>query len=80
MPGKVCTFLFVATCAAGQQMLFEGKTWWHPVEVLAADDKEGHGTGTPGLDRADPGETESGHGADEWCRDSRCRAPASNPQ
>jgi hypothetical protein len=37
---------------AAQQPRFDGKTLWHHVEVLAADDMEGRGIGTPGLERA----------------------------
>src|SRR5438046_286454 len=47
------TLLSIAICAAAQQQHFDGKTWWHQVEVLAADDMEGRGTGTAGLDRAE---------------------------
>jgi hypothetical protein len=42
-----------AICSVAQQTRFDGKTWWHHVEVLAADDMEGRGTGTPGLQRAE---------------------------
>jgi hypothetical protein len=31
---------------------FDGKSWWHHVEVLAADDMEGRGLGSAGLKRA----------------------------
>jgi hypothetical protein len=46
-------FVWVALCAAAEQQHFDGKSWWHHVEILAADDMEGRGTGTPGLERAE---------------------------
>ena len=46
-------FLLATVYAAGQQQLFDGKTWWHHVEVLAADDMEGRGVGSDGLSRAE---------------------------
>ena len=46
-------FLSATAYAAGQQQLFDGKTWWHHVEVLAADDMEGRGVGSDGLSRAE---------------------------
>jgi hypothetical protein len=45
--------LLVAICATAQQRHFDGKSWWRHVEVLSADDMEGRGTGTLGLDRAE---------------------------
>ena len=45
--------LLVAICSMAQKPRFDGKTWWHHVEVLAADDMEGRGTGSPGLQRAE---------------------------
>src|SRR5437868_11241653 len=45
--------LLVAICATAQQRRFDGKRWWNHVEILAADDMEGRGTGTPGLERAE---------------------------
>jgi hypothetical protein len=45
--------VWVEFCAAAQQPRFDGKTWWHHVEVLAADNMEGRGTGSPGLQRAE---------------------------
>jgi hypothetical protein len=53
MPRRVGALLFAAICATGQHAPFDGGSWWHHVEVLAADDKEGRGTGSPGLDRAE---------------------------
>src|SRR5690348_16456673 len=53
MPRRISTYLFVAICAAGQHTAFDGRSWWHHVEVLAADDKEGRATGSLGLDRAE---------------------------
>lgn len=44
--------VLITMYAAAQQQHFDGKTLWHHVEVLAADDMEGRGTGTPGLERA----------------------------
>jgi hypothetical protein len=41
-----------AAVIAAQQRHFDGRTSWRHVEVLAADDMEGRGTGTPGLERA----------------------------
>ena len=29
-----------------------GATWWRHVQILAADDMQGRGTGTPGYDKA----------------------------
>lgn len=46
-------FLLAAIHLAAQQQPFDGKSWWHHVEVLAGDDMEGRGTGTPGLERAE---------------------------
>lgn len=48
-----CLFLFIPVCSVAQQPRFDGKTWWHHVEVLAADKMEGRGTGSPGLQRAE---------------------------
>jgi Zn-dependent M28 family amino/carboxypeptidase len=45
-------FLFVTIAATAQQH-FDGKTWWHHVEVLANDNMEGRETGSPGLQRAE---------------------------
>jgi len=47
----IAAFCLLATGLAARQH-FDGKTLWHHVEVLAADDMEGRGTGTPGLERA----------------------------
>lgn len=44
--------LLVAIYPAAQQRHFDGRSLWRHVEVLAADDMEGRGTGTPGLERA----------------------------
>jgi hypothetical protein len=50
----VAIFLSIAAIAqpapAGH---FDGKTWWHYVEVLADDNMEGRETGSPGLARAE---------------------------
>jgi hypothetical protein len=49
-----CTLLLSVTIGlAAQQRRFDGKTWWHHVEVLADDNMEGRGTGSPGLQRAE---------------------------
>jgi len=45
--------MWAAVCVIAQQPSFDGKTWTHHLEVLAADDMEGRGTGTPGLQRAE---------------------------
>lgn len=45
--------LLVAIHIAAQERHFDGKSLWRHVEVLAADDMEGRGTGTPGLERAE---------------------------
>jgi hypothetical protein len=45
--------LLVAICSMAQKPRFDGKSWWHHVEVLAADDMEGRATGSPGLQRAE---------------------------
>jgi hypothetical protein len=44
--------LVAPVIAAAQQPRFDGRTLWRHVEALAADDMEGRGTGTPGLERA----------------------------
>jgi hypothetical protein len=46
------TFLLLTICAAAEQRRFAGKTLWHHVEILAADDMEGRRAGSPGLERA----------------------------
>jgi hypothetical protein len=46
-------FVLATVYAAGQQQLFDGKTWWHHVQVLASDDMEGRGVGSHGLRRAE---------------------------
>jgi Zn-dependent M28 family amino/carboxypeptidase len=38
--------------AQSNHPLFDGKSWWAHVSVLASDKTEGRGTGTPGLERA----------------------------
>jgi hypothetical protein len=38
---------------AAQQQRFDGRSWRHHLEVLADDNMEGRGTGTPGLQRAE---------------------------
>src|SRR5438034_6968019 len=45
-------FVWVEFCGA-QQRRFDGKTWWHHVEMLAGDDMEGRGTSSAGLQRAE---------------------------
>lgn len=50
----VLSALVLATlAAAAQQQHFDGKSWWHDVEVLANDNMEGRETGSPGLQRAE---------------------------
>jgi len=39
---------------AGQQRRFDGKSLWHHVEVLSADDMEGRGTGTAASNEPKP--------------------------
>src|SRR2546425_373286 len=51
---KHCALLLVAICATAQQQRSDGKSGWHQIEPLAADDMEGRGTGTPGLERPEP--------------------------
>src|SRR4051794_11559099 len=46
--------LLVAICSVAQQPRFDGKSCWHHVKPVAADNMEGRGPGTPGLQRADP--------------------------
>ena len=41
--------------AQSNHPLFDGKSWWAHVSVLASDKTEGRGTGTPGLERAASG-------------------------
>ncbi len=43
--------LFFSFAASAQH--FDGKTWWHHVEVLANDNMDGRETGSPGLQRAE---------------------------
>ena len=45
-------WLMLTIAAAAQQPRFDGKTLWHHVEILAADDMEGRRTGSAGLERA----------------------------
>ena len=45
--------LLVAIHIAAQERHFDGKSLWRHVEILAADDMEGRGTGTAGLERAE---------------------------
>ena len=45
--------LLLTIGTAAQQRRFDGRTLWHHVEVLAADDMEGRRTGTAGLERAE---------------------------
>jgi hypothetical protein len=49
----VGAFLGGAILAAAQQQRFDGRSLWRHVEVLAADDMEGRGTGSAGLERAE---------------------------
>jgi len=46
-------FVWGVLCVAAQQEHFDGKSWWHHIEILADDKMEGRGTGTPGLERAE---------------------------
>ena len=46
-------FVWVTVLVAAQQQHFDGKSWWHHIEILADDKMEGRGTGTPGLERAE---------------------------
>jgi hypothetical protein len=43
-PNRFAMVLLFAVGATAQQQHFDGKTWWHHVEVLAADDMEGRGS------------------------------------
>ena len=45
--------LSFAASAQAPQLHFDGKSWWHHVEVLADDNMEGRETGSPGLERAE---------------------------
>src|SRR5439155_22796937 len=47
------SILLIAVHTASQQQHFDGGSWWHHIQILAADDMEGRGTGTPGLERAE---------------------------
>ena len=52
--GSACiVFLSMTFGLTAQQQGFDGRSWWHHIEVLAADDMEGRATGTPGLQRAE---------------------------
>lgn len=52
-PLVLSVIVLIATMyPAAQQRHFDGKTLWRHVEVLAADEMEGGGTGSPGLERA----------------------------
>jgi Zn-dependent M28 family amino/carboxypeptidase len=55
MKKAICAFVFVmlAFATAQQPQHFDGKTWWHHVEVLANDNMDGRDTGSPGLQRAE---------------------------
>ena len=37
---------------AEDDLAARGATWWRHVQILAADDMQGRGTGTPGYDKA----------------------------
>ena len=52
----LCVLLFLPTFAAAQQpdkLLFDGKTWWEHVKVVADDNMEGRETGSLGLRKAE---------------------------
>ncbi|HKF24483.1 MAG TPA: M28 family metallopeptidase [Candidatus Acidoferrum sp.] len=56
----VCLLLFAATAAAAKpgKQLFDGKTWWDHVKVIADDSMEGRETGSLGLRKAEAYATE----------------------
>jgi hypothetical protein len=45
--------LSITIALSAQQQRFNGRSWWHHIQVLADDNMEGRGTGTPGLQRAE---------------------------
>src|SRR5262252_5079659 len=45
--------LTLAASAQAPQIHFDGKTWWHHIEVLADDNVEGREAGSAGLERAE---------------------------
>jgi len=51
----VLTFLFasVATAQTPEKLLFDGKSWWDHVKIVADDNMEGRETGSPGLRKAE---------------------------
>jgi hypothetical protein len=49
----VVLILLLTICTAAQQPRFDGKTLWHHVDILAADDMEGRAPGSAGLERAE---------------------------
>jgi len=56
MPRKVLLLPAVAClslCLFAQSGIFDGKTWWEHVKVLADDKLEGRDTGSPGLRQAE---------------------------
>jgi len=48
-----CILLLMTIGLSAQQRRFDGRSWRHHIEVLADDNMEGRGTGTPGLQRAE---------------------------
>ena len=60
LPGSrvivLCVALFLTTFTSAQQpekLLFDGKTWWEHVKVVADDNMEGRETGSLGLRKAE---------------------------
>ena len=54
--GAAVCLLIVTTAAAAQKpakLLFDGKTWWDHVKVIADDSMEGRETGSLGLRKAE---------------------------
>src|SRR5712671_4613330 len=49
------TFLFasVTTAQTPEKLLFDGKSWWNHVKIVADDNMEGRETGSPGLRKAE---------------------------
>ena len=50
---SIAVFLVAASYAADAPRLFDGKSWWEHVKVLADDKMEGRDTGSDGLRRAE---------------------------
>ena len=50
---SITVFLVSAFAQENNSPLFDGKSWWDHIKVLAADNMEGRDTGSPGLKKAE---------------------------